>query len=100
MLFAGRWQSAQGAARGRAVTKATSVAEAIPRLSLRPAEAAASLGLSLRKMEQMIAAGALPVVRVGRCRLLPVAGLRRWLREQVEVHTAPAAREDGADGRV
>ena len=47
------------------------------RLFYRPQEAADVLGISVRKMRQLIAAGTVPSVRLGRTRLVPVAALER-----------------------
>jgi len=60
--------------------------EPIPRLALRPAEAAESLGVSARTMADWIKAGDIPYVRRGGCVLLPVADVRRWLGEQTQAH--------------
>lgn len=56
------------------------------RLALRPKEAAEALGLSERKIRELIPE--LPHVRVGGAVLLPVEGLRAWLREQTAVEQA------------
>jgi len=50
------------------------------RLALRPKEAAQALGLSERKLREVLPQ--LPHVRVGGAVLLPVEGLQAWLREQ------------------
>lgn len=51
--------------------------EPVTRLFYRPQEAADVLGVSVRKMRQLIAAGTVPSVRLGRTRLVPVAALER-----------------------
>ena len=56
----------------------------VPKLSLSIVEAAEALALSERTVENLIKDGRLPVVRVGRRVLLPVAGLTNWLSEQTE----------------
>ncbi|MCA9289009.1 MAG: excisionase family DNA-binding protein [Phycisphaerales bacterium] len=54
------------------------------RLALSKDEAAAALALSPRTIDDLIADGSLPCVRVGRRVLLPVDGLRRWLADNSE----------------
>ena len=51
--------------------------EPVKRLFYRPQEAADVLGISVRKMRHLIAAGTVPSVRLGRTRLVPVAALER-----------------------
>jgi excisionase family DNA binding protein len=51
--------------------------ESVPRIALTPAEAAAALGVSRRFLYEHVLPE-LRVVRVGRCRLVPVAELRAW----------------------
>ncbi len=53
------------------------------RVALRPKEAAKALGLSERKLRELLPE--LPTVRRGGVVLVPVAGLREWLREESEV---------------
>ncbi len=55
--------------------------EQIKRLALSPTEAAESLGLSPRKLNEIIASrdSGIPTVRVGRRVLLPVRELEDWL---------------------
>jgi excisionase family DNA binding protein len=52
------------------------------RLALRPKEAAEALGISERTLRQLLPE--LPTVRRGNIVLVPVAGLREWLREESE----------------
>ena len=59
------------------------------RLALRPKEAAEALGVSERKLREMLPE--LPHVRRDSVVMLPVEGLRAWLSEQAE------ARSSGAD---
>jgi excisionase family DNA binding protein len=54
----------------------------IPRLALRPSEAAAALGISEDYFREI--APELRAVRRGRVRLYPVADLSRWLEEHGE----------------
>jgi excisionase family DNA binding protein len=51
--------------------------EPVKRLFLRPQEAADALSISVRKMRELIRAGTVPSVRLGRTRLVPVAALER-----------------------
>jgi excisionase family DNA binding protein len=55
-------------------------------LALRPREAADALGLSERKLRELLPE--LPTVRRGRIVLIPVEPLRRWLREESETERA------------
>ena len=56
----------------------------VPKLALSYAEAADALALCQRTVEELVAVGKLPVVRVGRRVLLPVAGLQAWLEKEAE----------------
>ncbi len=56
------------------------------RLALRPKEAAEALGISERTLRQLLPE--LPTVRRGNVVLVPVAGLREWLREESEAERA------------
>ncbi len=62
-------------------------------LAYRPLEAAAALGFSKRKLEQLTKTGEIPFVRVGRCVLYPVEALRQWLADQVISGAADAKQE-------
>lgn len=57
---------------------------------LRAEEAARMLGLGRSKVFQMLAAGELPVVRIGRCVRIPRDDLREWIKqkgqEQARLH--------------
>jgi len=55
-----------------------------PRLALRAAEAAESLGISERLLWSKTNAGEVPHIRIGRAILYPVDGLRNWLHQQAE----------------
>ena len=59
------------------------------RLSLRPAEAAAALGLSERALRGLLPR--LPHLRAGTAVLVPVDSLRRWLDEQARRQPSRAA---------
>lgn len=54
----------------------------VPRLALRRSELAASIGVSERLVDELIAAGELPMCRIGRAVLFPVDGVRAWLAER------------------
>jgi excisionase family DNA binding protein len=52
----------------------------IERLSLRPAEAAQTIGISLRSLRRLLADGTIPSFTVaGRTRLIRMRDLREWL---------------------
>ena len=65
------------------------------RLALRPTEAAEALGISERKLRQLLPR--LPHVRLDGVVVLPVEQLRRWLAEHAE---AQASRVDAAVAEV
>ena len=50
-----------------------------PRLALRPREAAAALGIGVRKLWELTNRGEIPCVRCGRAVIYPVGELERWL---------------------
>jgi excisionase family DNA binding protein len=58
------------------------------RLALRPKEVAEALGISERTVRQLLPE--LPTVRRGNIVLVPVAGLREWLREESEAEKGRA----------
>jgi predicted DNA-binding transcriptional regulator AlpA len=60
---------------------------AAPRLALRPREAALALGISERTLWTMTqdADCHIPHIRVGRCVVYPVDGLRKWLAERARI---------------
>lgn len=53
------------------------------RLAVSPAEAARLLGLSRAMVYPLLMAGALPSVKVGARRLVPMRALQAWLDRQV-----------------
>lgn len=57
----------------------------IPRIGLRPAEAAAALGIGRRKLHELTAdrTSGIPVVRMGKVVLYPERELRDWLARHV-----------------
>ncbi len=63
------------------------------RLALRPKEAAEALGISERTLRQLLPE--LPTVRRGNIVLIPVAGLREWLREESEAEKGCVERAVG-----
>lgn len=52
------------------------------RLLLRVEDVAETLGIGRSKTYELIAAGELPVVRLGRCVRVPAAAVRRWVEAQ------------------
>ncbi len=52
------------------------------RLLLRVPEVAQTLGLGKTKVEELIAAGALPVVRIGKCVRVSAKTLEKWIEQQ------------------
>lgn len=52
------------------------------RLLLRPAEAAAALGISRSKTYELLAAGVIPSIRVGSSVRVPVEALQEWITQQ------------------
>jgi excisionase family DNA binding protein len=52
------------------------------RLLLRIPEAAKALGLGRTKLYELITAGELPVIRVGRAVRVSVTALQKWVEEQ------------------
>ena len=65
--------------------------EAVPRLALRPRDAAKALGIGERLLWTLTNRGEIPHVRLGAAVLYPVEGLRRFLDE-----AADGRRRDGA----
>jgi hypothetical protein len=55
----------------------------VPRIALDRTEAAAALGISLDSFERHVQPD-LNLIRRGRLRLVPIAELERWAREQAE----------------
>jgi excisionase family DNA binding protein len=64
------------------------------RLLLRPVEAAELLGLSRSSIYGLLAAGELPVVRLGHQVRVPVAELHRWVEEHAGRIPAPPPDEE------
>lgn len=55
--------------------------ESKDRLLLRVPEAAEALGISRSQMYQLVAAGVVPVIRIGRSVRVPIEALRQWVGE-------------------
>jgi excisionase family DNA binding protein len=58
------------------------------RLLLRVEEVAETLGIGRSKTYELIAAGELPVVRLGRCVRVPAAAVRHWVEAQCPSETS------------
>jgi excisionase family DNA binding protein len=63
------------------------------RLALRPKEAAKALGISERKLRELLPE--LPTIRRGNIVLIPVEQLRKWLREESGVEKGRVERAVG-----
>ena len=63
----------------------------VPRLALRPAEAAASLGMSVSLFYETVLPDIRTVQAGPRTRLIPVAELHRWLDEQAAYYHPDSA---------
>ena len=59
-------------------------AETVPRLALRPAEAAKALGIGVRTLWELTAdqTSGIPHLRIGRAVVYPIRELRAWLAER------------------
>ena len=66
----------------------------LPRLALRKEEAAAACGVSDESFDLYIRPH-VPVIRFGRIRLYPVAGLERYLEEKAVVDASPSSPATG-----
>jgi len=55
------------------------IAEAVDKLLYTPNEAAQALGVSRSTLYVLLSSGALPSVRIGTCRRIPIAGLRGYV---------------------
>ena len=58
------------------------------RLAYRIGEAADVLGISRSKAYELVAAGQLPVLRVGQSMRIPADGLRAWVQRQTQENAA------------
>ena len=66
------------------VTTLTPTDGPLPRLALRPREAAQALGISKRLLWTLTNQGAVPHLRLGRTVVYPVDALRKWLADQAQ----------------
>ncbi len=71
--------------------------QGVERLLLRPEEAAAALGLSRSRVYELIAAGQVPSVTVGKSRRVPAAAHREWVDRLGDRSAAVAAVERATD---
>lgn len=62
---------------------------------LRVEEAAKVLALGRSKTYEMVVAGELPSIRIGRSVRIPVDSLRRWLEDRTTGEIAPICRDNG-----
>lgn len=53
------------------------------KLLLRPLEVAEALGIGRSKVYELLAAGALPVIRVGRSVRVPAIAVSRWVEREL-----------------
>jgi excisionase family DNA binding protein len=51
-------------------------------LAVTPKEAAELLGVSRAKVNELVAAGEMPAMRVGRRQRIPIEALREWVRQR------------------
>ena len=60
--------------------------DGVPRLALRPAECARALGIGERKLWEITADknSGIPVIKLGRAVVYPVASLETWLADQAQ----------------
>jgi len=56
----------------------------VPPISLRPKDAAKSLGVSLSTLERLTKGGQIPAAKIGRCKVYAVDSLKAWLASQTE----------------
>jgi excisionase family DNA binding protein len=62
-----------------------------PKLLLRPEEAAEVLGIGRSKFYELLAAGAVQSVRIGKCRRVPLAALEEYVEKLRTVEGNPCA---------
>lgn len=53
------------------------------RMLYKPAEAAEAIGVSRARAYELIAAGAIPSIRIGSSIRVPVEALREWINQQI-----------------
>ena len=56
----------------------------VPRLALRPKEAARALGIGERLLWSKTTSGEIPHLRIGKAVVYPVAALQEWLLQEVQ----------------
>jgi excisionase family DNA binding protein len=66
--------------------------DGVPRLLLKPEEAAIALGLSRSTLYELLAAGAIESVHIGKSRRVPVAALERYV-ERLRVEQNPCCKK-------
>ena len=59
------------------------ITEPVPRIALRLEEAAHAIGVCRRTLDTWSTQPGFPVVRIGKCVLVPVDALRDWLARQI-----------------
>lgn len=64
------------------------MSETVERMLLRPREVAQATGYSRSKTYELIAAGVIPSMRVGKCVRVPVDALRKWIEQQTKENAA------------
>ncbi len=70
------------------------------RLLLRVEEVAEALGIGRSKAYELITAGELPVVRLGRCVRVPAAAVRGWMEAQCPSEPSVVAYEPHSGASV
>jgi len=63
------------------------------KLLLRPLEVAEALGIGRSKVYELLAAGALPVIRVGRSVRVPSVAVTRWVERELNKGEAQVSTE-------
>jgi hypothetical protein len=63
----------------------------VPRLGLRPKDAAAALGIGTRKLWEITAdtTSGIPHIKLGKCVVYPVEALRAWLAARAAAGARP-----------
>jgi excisionase family DNA binding protein len=68
------------------------------KLLLRPPEVAEVLGIGRSRVYELLAQGALPLVRVGRSIRVPTVELRRWVEDEIrKCRPGSSPTEEGID---
>lgn len=70
----------------------------VPRLALRPREAARALGVCEKTLWSLTRAGRVPHLRIGTAVIYPVADLERWLAERAAEAQAKIAKKTAGAG--